>query len=376
MRVLHLRASPFLGSPEKLLLNQVRRLDTRRADYLFGVFDEQAGGGNAFVARLEELGQTVFRLPAGLSDAGAAVRRVVAAARYAQVDLLCSHDYKSNAVGWIAATWLRRPLVTVFHGRTSHDRKVRMYERLDDCLLRRSTLAVAVSHASRRRLESQGVPRDRVVVIPNALDEDTTVGHADGTIRRRLLVAADAPLVVFSGRLSREKGVDVLLRATERVVAARPTVTVVLLGCGPEEPRIREGIARSCLTRNVRLLGFQEDVYPFLREMNFGVLASRSEGMPLAILEAYAVRKPVVATNVGGVPEVVDHGRTGLLVEPADPVALAEAMLELIRDEDRAARMGEAGARRLAEEFTIQSQTDRYLGTFERALCVRSTTTC
>lgn len=376
MRVLHLRASPFLGSPERLLASQVRRLDAARARYLFGVFDEQGGGRNAFVARLTELGQRVFRLPGSRSSMAAALRGVVAAARAGQADLLCSHDYKSDVIGWLAASWLGRPLVAVFHGRTSHDRKVRAYERLDDWLLRRSTLVVAVSHAGRRRLEARGVRRDRVVVIPNALDANVVSGPADGAIRRRLRLAPDAPLVVFSGRLSREKGLDVLLRAMARVVAVEPAVTVVLLGTGPEEARVREGIAQRGLGRHVRLLGFQHDVTPFLREMSFGVVPSRSEGMPLAILEAYAVGKPVVATNVGGVPEVVEHGRTGLLVEPEDPVALAAGMIELIRDGARAVRMGEAGARRLASDFTVEAQTERYLETFERALCERSTTTC
>lgn len=375
MRVLHLRASPFLGSPEKLLLNQCRRLDARRDDYLFAVFDEHPGGGNAFVARLEDLGRTVVRLPSSLWAIGDAVRAVVTLARREQVDVLCSHDYKSNAVGWLAAGRLWKPLVVVFHGRTSHDGKVRLYERLDDHVLRRSTLVVAVSQDGRRRLGARGVRGSRVVVIPNALDAESGAWSTDGPIRRRLRLAAQDPLLVFSGRLSPEKGVDLLLSAMERLVGARPRLTLVVLGCGPEEPRIRARVARIGLASNVHLLGFQRDVYPFLREMDFAVLPSLSEGMPLAILEAYAARKPVVATRVGGVPEVVDHGLTGLLVPPRDPIALAEAMEELIRDRERAAAMGEAGARRLAAEFTVKAQTDRYLEAFERALCANRPTT-
>jgi glycosyltransferase involved in cell wall biosynthesis len=167
------------------------------------------------------------------------------------------------------------------------------------------------------------------------------------------------------GRLSPEKGFDVFVRAAAIVARHRPDVSFVLYGEGPLRPALEELIRREGLVGRFVLGGFRQDLPAVLPQLDVAVSSSHTEGLPVALLEAMAAGLPVVATRVGGTPEVVADGVTGLLVPPNDPAALAAKVMALLDDPRRAA-MGEAGRRRVRDEFTFEAMAERYERLFAR----------
>jgi len=188
------------------------------------------------------------------------------------------------------------------------------------------------------------IPPDRLSTIVNGVDLD----HFRPALRDR-----DAsPLVIgCTARLHRKNDHATLLRAFARLSTRWPEARLLLVGRGPEEPRLRALADGLKVSPRVNFLGEQPDVAPYLAQMDLYVQASVAEGMPNSVLEAVAAGLPVVATAVGGTPEVVLDGQTGLLVAPGDPSALADAMLTLLADPRLAERFGRAGRARVEAHF-------------------------
>ncbi len=200
-------------------------------------------------------------------------------------------------------------------------------------------------------VQQVGIPRDKTVVIPNGIDlQDFDRLHTDQEARSRLNLPSEAPLIGTVTRLNPVKRLDVLLQA----VASLCDVHVVIVGKGPERARLETMVEQLCLVDRVHFVGHQQDVRPWLAILDVFVLPSDWEGMSNALLEAMAARLPVVATAIGGTPEVVVDGVTGLLVPPRDPGALAEAITRLLRDHDLRVRMGQAGRERVERRFSIE----------------------
>jgi glycosyltransferase involved in cell wall biosynthesis len=229
---------------------------------------------------------------------------------------------------------------------------------LDNATARLCFAIVAVSDATRAALVRQGYPADRVVTVRNGIDA------AEPTQPVRL---ADGPTVLEVARLAEVKGQRVLLAALRDVDA-----TAVLVGCdlergGAYEAELRREAERLGVAERVVFAGQRDDVPGLLAGCDVLCLPSTAEGLPLVVLEAMAQAKPVVATAVGGTPELVVDGETGLLVPPGDARALAEALGTVIADRELARRLGDAGRRRVLAEFSLSAMTDRVLGLYAGA---------
>lgn len=235
-------------------------------------------------------------------------------------DLVHVHGYR--ALFYALAAGGRTPVVATHHGVTSHDARVRAYERLTYALYRlpRVRRVFVVSAAGHDELRAQGVPSARLVRVPNFLALDAPIPAPRPP--------SGAPIsLLFLGRLSPEKGLDVLLAALARPSA--PPVHLDVVGDGPERVALERATHAAGLTARVIFHGFQPDVAPFLAAADALVMPSRREGLPMALIEAVAAARPVVATAVGGIPELVTPGENGELCAPDDADALAAAIRRL-----------------------------------------------
>jgi glycosyltransferase involved in cell wall biosynthesis len=185
------------------------------------------------------------------------------------------------------------------------------------------------------------------VLLPNVIDAKAFAAQAGepGATRRELNVPEDAPLVTMVGRLAPQKGVDVLLGAAAKVIGQSPAARFAVVGSGPHAAALQQQATIHGLDGAVQFLGYRRDVASILGASDVVVMPSRSEGLPLVLLEALALGRPVVASRVGGVPDLVRHGDTAWLIPPDDPAPLAEGILALLRDPDQAALIGRAGSR-------------------------------
>jgi glycosyltransferase involved in cell wall biosynthesis len=231
--------------------------------------------------------------------------------------------------------------------------------RLSDCIL-------VNAEAVRKWLISEGYPADKIAVIRNGVDLSGFGKRADGSrLRQELGLPPQGPLVAVFSRLERLKGIEYFLNAAAVVTDRFPEARFLIVGGGfikrngrivPEmdyRTELEKHAARLGLDRKVVFTGFRMDVPELLSEVTVSVLPSLSEGLPNVLLESMAAAVPVVATRVGGNPEAVEDGETGLLVPPRDPEALVRAISRFLEDPDLAFRFGQAGKERVIAHFSL-----------------------
>ncbi len=219
---------------------------------------------------------------------------------------------------------------------------------------------ITISEAIRDVLIAEGVPQADVVCIHSAVDTDR--------FRPRSVEKGDGKHIGVIAQFIERKGHDTLFDALPAVFAKHLEVTVSLYGRGPLERQIKQRIIRDGLSERVRLHAFRNDVETVLPEFDFVVHPARREGLGVALLEAASSGVPIVASNVGGIPEIVRDGVNGLLVSPNDPAELTNAINAMLEDNKRRMDMGNAGRELVLNEFTIARMVDRNLAIYKNLL--------
>jgi glycosyltransferase involved in cell wall biosynthesis len=297
-----------------------------------------------FVQTLQDDGTPVVAIRCGRRRYGCEVDRLVAELKQRNVQLVHTHVYHADFVGYWAARRCGVPAVATVHGETRGGWKNRLYEWSDRRLLRRFAAVLCVSRAMRERLRGAGCAERILHWLPNAHVPRPAVPRA--AARRALGLPPDGPVVAWIGRLSREKGPDVFVDAMGTMPGPRPLA--IMIGDGPERGRIARRIARSRLSDCVRLAGERRDVATLLAGFDALVISSRTEGLPMVLLEAAEAGVPIVAFAVGGVPEVLDES-SAWLVPPGDVPGLGRGIRAVLESPGDAERRG-ARARAIARE--------------------------
>jgi L-malate glycosyltransferase len=234
----------------------------------------------------------------------------------------------------------------------------------------RADAIVAVSeHDRRAMIEVERLDADRIVVCGNGVAPVSSNGK--GKLRAELGLSPAAPVIGLVGGLRPEKRVDVLIAAAARLRAELPELVTVVIGEGPERPRLEELVARLGLRDRVRFLGHRDDAVELAAGFDVAVLTSEREGCPLALLEYMSLGRPIVATRVGGIPSLVHDGIEALLVQEGNADAVASAVGLLLRNRLRASLLGAAAARRQAAEFGLDTAVGRLERLYERLLAAR-----
>jgi glycosyltransferase involved in cell wall biosynthesis len=278
-------------------------------------------------------------------------------------DVVHTHGYRPDVVDGPVARRLGLPVVTTVHGFTGGDWKNRVYERLQVRAFRRFDAVVAVSRPLANLLEAKGTPRQRIHVVPNAwAPQASGAGRAEA--RQALGAREDRCLIGWVGRFGREKGPDVLVRTM--ALLEDTNLVAAMVGDGPERSGCRALAARLGLDERIAWPGAVPDAGRLFAAFDVFVLSSRTEGTPIVLFEAIAAGVPVVASRVGGVPDVVgDH--EALLVPADDPAALAAALRAVVADPDAARTRADAARRRLAGSFALDPWLDRYESVYAAA---------
>lgn len=236
--------------------------------------------------------------------------------------------------------------IAFHHGYTMEDFKARFYQQFDRWSLRFCDSVVTVCAEFATMLEARGVRRDHISVVHNSVSTDIHRSRAKSSegARHRWNVSRDERIAVSVGRLSPEKGHIHLIDAVSKIVSMSPELKlkVLIAGGGPRERRLKERINEMGLDQHIKLIGHCADLDGLFSIADLFVLPSLSEGSPNVLLESMAARVPIVATNVGGVPELVSDGESAILVPPADSESLKTAILELLENHSRAIRLADS----------------------------------
>ncbi len=284
--------------------------------------------------------------------------------RASGADVVHAHEFTMAVYGTLAARLAGRPVVVTMHGGAGFERRVRrrLALRLAARLAHRM---IGVSRATSDRLTAAlGIDAGRIVTVPNGVPEPA--GSRERA-RRQLGLDAHHQLVLAVGNLYPVKDHATLVAAAALLDRGRAW-TIAIAGRGDERQAIDAAIQRHQLGDRVRLLGLRDDVQELLAATDIWVSSSRSEGMPLSMLEAMRAGRPIVATAVGGVPEAITNEVTGLLVPPEDPQALAWAMQRLLDDRRLAEALGKAARSVAADRFSDERMLDAHLALYASAL--------
>jgi glycosyltransferase involved in cell wall biosynthesis len=291
-----------------------------------------------------------------------------------EADLVHTHGVRANLVGRLAARLAgREVVVTTVHSLLAQDYPD-MFSRLANMLIERtsrgfSTHFITVSGGLQKALLQQGLPERKITVIYNGLNPDNFMSsRPPGAWRKDMGLAPDVPLVAMIGRLHPVKGHSIFLRAAAGLLKSRPGLRFVVVGCGPERDRLEEYARLLNISDSVIFTGFVTDVGDILPDLNLLVIPSLWEGFGLTALEAMVAGVPVVATSVGGLPEVVEHGSTGLLVPPADDAALARGISWMLDHPGEALEMSEAARAVMEQKFTASVMARKTEDLYRRLL--------
>jgi glycosyltransferase involved in cell wall biosynthesis len=210
---------------------------------------------------------------------------------------------------------------------------------------------------------------DRVTCIHNGIDLETVHVAAQRTVKRKEWQIDDRAIVIGTvGRLVPVKGQSILLESFRTLRNSKYNVKLLLVGDGPLRGHLEAEVKRLSLEQEVLFAGHQEQSYDFINMMDIFVLPSLHEGIPMVLLEALALKKPVIASRVGGIPEVVSHGTSGILVKPANPDELATGLKRLVEDHEKAQQLGNAGRCRVEQEFDASLMAARTAAVYQ-SLC-------
>jgi glycosyltransferase involved in cell wall biosynthesis len=347
------------GGAEKLAAEVTLRLDAQRFERVF--CSSRGHADDRYVEAFRAAGIQLLLLDRRRRVDLAAWLPLLRALRGA--DILHTHKFESNVWGAAWGSLLRVPVIVAHEHTWSYQGKPlrRFLDR--EIVARAASAFVMVSREDERRAHDiEGVDRSRMIYMPNGVESLVASG---ASVREELGIPAAAPVVGTVAVLRPQKALHNLIRAAAFLRGEVPDLRVLVAGDGPERQRLAELVSALDLDETVHLLGRRSDVADVVATFDVAVTCSDFEGSPLSVMEYMSAGKPVVATRVGGVPDLIEDGVHGRLVEPGSPRPLADAIGELLRDPARRSELGRNAFERQRREFSIEQTVERFERLYE-----------
>lgn len=356
VRVAHLVQGLEVGGLEMMVVSLVEGLDRARYTPIVCCYDT----AGTLTQRLAALGIEWHLLPRRPGVDLGYIFKLARLFRSIRADIVHLHNPTAFFYGALAGRLAGvRGVIYTEHGRDfSASYKVRWANRLLSRLVDR--IVVVADFGRRYLVEKEGVAPGKIVTVRNGIDAAPFGNPNPRAVRDRLEIGVDVPLVGIVARLAPIKNHELLIRAMRQVADAVPRAQLLVIGDGSCRAALEALVALLHLGDRVRFLGERSDVPDLLQALDVFVLCSHSEGLSLTLVEACAAGRAIVATDVGGNGEVVERGVNGLLVPSNDEAALAQALIELLKDPERRARMGQQGRARFEREFTLAGMVRAY----------------
>lgn len=360
--VLHLCESSDTGGAESVLISIVERLDKSRFASMVCLLSD-----GWLKDQLDARGVETFIIPQPRRFDFGWLIHAYRLLREKKIHVMHSHEFATNFYSSVLSRFTGIPVIATSHGKNYYSDKLR--RRMSYRFVAKHAQLVAVSRDMKQFLVDRvGIPAEFVAVVHNGIDlERYAKGNASDTMRRELSVDHAQYVIGTVGNLFVVKGQVHLLRAFKEVLARAPGGVLLIAGEGDQMVPLQEECRALGIQDEVRFLGFRSDVPRILGALDVFVLPSLSEGLPLSVLEALALERPVVVTRVGGNAEIVEDGVTGYLVAPADPQALAEKTLTLLGDATLSRRLGKVGRERVEKEFSLEHMVSEYQSLYEKS---------
>ncbi|HKJ03978.1 MAG TPA: glycosyltransferase [Geopsychrobacteraceae bacterium] len=355
MKILHIIASPKIGGAEKLLLTIVDTIDSRRFDVAIAAFVDSREQFNAFYNEASQRGANLYPVEINSPYDVRQLLRLHQIIVEFKPDVIHSHGYKTNILGFLLARRFAIPVVATIHGWLHSRRKTtQIFNRVNMFLLKRFDRVVAVSGQIERVLLCSKVSSSRLVTLRNVPFTKTKPGFDRSSFVQQYSLLPDSIYVGFVGRLEPVKGGEFFISAAATVLQSHSNIQFLIAGEGPEYSLMVEMAERLGISSQVKFLGFVDCPETLFQVLSLYVLPSLDEGVPLSLLEAMSAGVPVVASAVGGVPEVVEDGVNGLLVPAGDPDLLASVICRSLEDQKGTHQRIMAAKETIREDYNVE----------------------
>jgi glycosyltransferase involved in cell wall biosynthesis len=338
------------GGPDKTILNSPRFFDSLGYRMVCAYMHPPKDPGyEVILKRAEQYGAPLISIPDRGPWDWRVLTELLSICRRENVAIWHGHDYKTNALGILLKRFWPMRLVTTVHGWVHHTSRTPFYYKLDQLCLPRYERVMCVSEDLLEKCLSCGVNAKNCLLLENGIDIADYTRKLDARVARKTLGLPEQGFIVGAvGRLADEKGFDLLIRSIHALLARGLDARLVIVGEGGERNKLEELAAQLGIADRVSLPGWQADVRTYYEAMDAFAMSSHREGLPNVLLEAMALKVPVVATRINGVPRLVQDGRNGFLVEPGDGEGLTTALVGLLKNQALRDVFSEA-ARRLVE---------------------------
>lgn len=346
-----------ISGPVKGIFQLIENLSSKGIDFgLYGFLDRSTEVHHLFNAA-QERGIDIDLLDQRNGSHFSLIKQVIREIDNKGYHIVQTHGFKPTFLGFFARILCRVKWICFMHGYTSENLKIKLYHAIDSLLQRAADKTVIVS-SSQRELLWGGKNKSRVHVIHNAVDAcmPMPVSGNQVSIKQLLGISQESWVFVTVGRLSPEKGIDILLDAFALLVKRSSSMHLLVLGDGQERFSLETQANCLGITGNVHFVGYTSVAGDYVLSSDILVLPSRSEGIPNVVLEAMALGRPVVATHVGGVPEIIEDGFNGLLVPAEDPQALATGIEKLMAEPVLYKKITKEGKNFIQEKFSIETR--------------------
>jgi sugar transferase (PEP-CTERM/EpsH1 system associated) len=356
VNVAHIVLSLGVGGLERVVVNLVKGIDRARFNPMVCCIE----GRGPLSEEIESSGIPVFYLRKTASRDYPLVLKLASLLRRHEVVIVHTHNPSPHFYGVLAARIAQTPIIIhTKHGRNYPERLRRVF--LNNVLSRLTDKVVAVSEDARNvALEVEKVVPSKVVTITNGIDVERFSQHDADHKRDEIGIPTGHFVVGNVARLAAEKDHTTLLKAFSLVLKELPNTSLLIAGDGELRGELRSISEQLGISQSVSFLGLRKDVAELLHIFHLFALSSITEGTSLTILEAMAASLPVVATDVGGNSKLVVNGKTGIVVPPRDPNALAEAIINILSNPDKAAQMGMYAHKRFTENFSLTHMLEKY----------------
>jgi len=364
-------ASSILSGPGKGLFQYIRHAKSSKCqfDYVLANFTNDLEYKSEF-AEVAEKENANYRLlyQRALLDP-TLIKQALKVYRDEGCNIIQTHGYKGHVIAYVLSRVFGFKWVAWAHGWTNENAKVRLYNKIECFCLKRADVAVAVSPKLYDYIAGFRGSKRETTMILNAVEEGELPGEIGGVATRsRHGFNHDDVVLGCFGRFSPEKGQEVLLEAFARVVPEHPKAKVMLVGSGQEEESLKALAERLGVRSKVVFCGYQRAMQDYYEAADVVVMPSHSEGLPNVVLEAQAAKKPVIATNVGGVCEIIEDGVNGQVVPAGDRLALSEALNAVIGSHQLRAQYAQKGYEMLYPKFSPERRAKKIITLYRELL--------
>lgn len=370
--ILHLRTSQGVYGAEKVILGLAGSCEKTR--HTIGCLTKKGKYGRSFLEEIRRLGLQGEEIQSSYNIWDfRAVWHIVKIMKERRIGILHTHDFISDILGFLASRIYRVPLVKTEHGKTyNRNLWINICKKIDDRIITEffDHIVYVSENTKQNKVNKPGIKN--LSVIHNGVDVDafsllnSKSNFSELNIKNELGIPSDAKVIGSIGRLSAEKGYDYLLKAAQRLVNSYESkVVFLLLGEGKMEDELKNLVNELGITSKVVFSRYRSDIPQIMSIIDVYVSSSLTEGFPISVIEALAAGKPVVATNVGGVPDLIKDGSTGLLIPPGNSEALVNSITQLLDNEAMAKQFGDAGRELVRKNYSVKTMAAKYEDIYE-----------